>query len=161
MFRKHATNTFTFEHKMKCSVPHEAKLIHTALYNQKLNYCKMSKISFTRCCLKLFYAAMLLGSCFLTPRNVFAHDRPGNGRIAEPEQTIRGTIKDAGGNPLPGATIALKGSAVSTTSDANGAFAITVPDNNSILVVSYVGYATKEVFAGTSTTIDVVLQANA
>lgn len=122
----------------------------------------MSKISFTRCCLKLFCAAMLLGSCFLIPGNVFAHDRPGNGRITEPEQMIRGTIKDAtSGNPLPGATIALKGSAVSTTSDANGAFVITVPDNNSILVVSYVGYATKEVFAGTNTTIDVVLQANA
>ncbi len=122
----------------------------------------MSKISFTRCCLKLLCAAMLTGSCFLFPGDTFANDNPRKEKATAPEQTISGTIKDAtSGNPLPGATVALKGSAVSTSSDANGAFTITVPGSNSILVVSYVGYATKEVFAGTSTTIDVVLQANA
>jgi iron complex outermembrane receptor protein len=105
---------------------------------------------------------MLTGSCFLFPGDTFANDNPRKEKATAPEQTISGTIKDAtSGNPLPGATVALKGSAVSTSSDANGAFTITVPGSNSILVVSYVGYATKEVFAGTSTTIDVVLQANA
>ncbi|HKZ65461.1 MAG TPA: SusC/RagA family TonB-linked outer membrane protein, partial [Chitinophagaceae bacterium] len=122
----------------------------------------MSKIYFLRHCLKLFLAAMLIGICFFIPENVFAKDSPERKKIADPEQAITGTIKDASnGNPLPGATISLKGSSQSATSDANGAFKITVPDNNSVLVISYVGYITKEVFAGTGTTIEVTLQPNA
>src|SRR5687767_11011953 len=99
----------------------------------------MSKIYFSRRCLKLFFAVMLIGICFFIPDNAFAKGSPGRETIADPEQTVSGTIKDAStGNPLAGATIALKGSTQNATSDVNGAFSITVPDNNSILIISYV-----------------------
>lgn len=42
----------------------------------------------------------------------------------------------------------LKGSNISTVSDVNGIFKIVVPDNNAILIISYVGYQRKEVRVG-------------
>jgi hypothetical protein len=87
----------------------------------------MSKIYFSRRCLKLFFAVMLIGICFFIPENAFAKGSPGREKIADPEQIITGIVKDAStGNPLAGATIALKGSSQSATSDVNGAFSITV-----------------------------------
>ncbi len=109
----------------------------------------MGKIYFSKHFLKFFFTVLMTSVCFLIPGNVFA------------QQTLRGTIKDASsGNPLAGATIAVKGSAQNTVSDAQGAFIIAVPGSNSILTVSYVGYATQEVSVGTSTNLEIALVSN-
>ena len=104
----------------------------------------MSKIDSLRACLKLFVTAWLI--CCLTPASLFAKKIPDGKPITGFEQTVSGTVKDASnGIPLSGATIALKGSSKTVTSDADGSFRITVPDSKSVLVVSYVGYATQEI----------------
>jgi len=109
----------------------------------------MSKIYFSKRCLNLFFAAVLFSICFFIPEKAFA------------QQTISGTVKDAGnGNSLPGATIAVKGGSQSTTSNVNGAFTISVPGSNSILTISYVGYATQEVSVGTSINLEIALVSN-
>ncbi|WP_276502818.1 SusC/RagA family TonB-linked outer membrane protein [Terrimonas pollutisoli] len=78
------------------------------------------------------------------------------------EQTVRGTVKDAvNGKFLAGASITLKGTNTVSLTDLNGAFSITVPDANSVLVISYVGYASKEVLVGNSDVIEVLLQPSA
>ena len=51
-----------------------------------------------------------------------------------------GTVTDATGEPIPGATIRVKGSNIVTVSDINGNFEVSVPAN-STLEVSYIGYA--------------------
>jgi len=71
---------------------------------------------------------------------------------------IRGVIKDETGTPLMGAGIRVKGSINSTSTDLNGAFSITVPDEKSTLLISYVGYQTTEVLVGAQKTIVVQLQ---
>ena len=48
------------------------------------------------------------------------------------------------GQPIPGATVALKGSSIATNADEKGAFAITVPGNGT-LVISAVGFSTQEI----------------
>lgn len=61
--------------------------------------------------------------------------------------TVRGKVVDEKGNGLPGATIRLRdqqGTTGITTSDA-GNFMINVPGRSAVLLVSYVGYETKEV----------------
>ena len=84
-------------------------------------------------------------------------DNPGNG----PEQTVNGKVKDAGsGSPLPGATVSLKDGSRTVISDVDGAFTITVPDKNSILVISFVGYATQEIVVGTNATLEILMQSN-
>ncbi len=62
------------------------------------------------------------------------------------ERTIKGKVSDAKGEPLPGATIMIKGTTVGVASDINGEFKLTfVPMDSTVLVVSFVGMVTKEV----------------
>ncbi|MCW3107069.1 MAG: TonB-dependent receptor SusC, partial [Segetibacter sp.] len=118
----------------------------------------MCKIYFSQRWLKLCLAGMLACICFFSPGNAFA--KAGE-TIENPPQTINGTVRDAGnGQPLGGATINIKGGSQSTATDAKGAFTIVVPDNSSILVVSYIGYATQEVPVRTSGHIEIALQPN-
>lgn len=58
--------------------------------------------------------------------------------------TIKGRVVDTKGEPLPGATIAIKNGSSITQADVNGNFNVTVPDNT-ILVVTYIGYKSQEV----------------
>ena len=61
------------------------------------------------------------------------------------KRTIKGKIVDENQNPLPGATILVKGTKITTLTDYDGKFAISVPENNTTLVISYIGMETKEV----------------
>src|SRR4051812_7784033 len=61
------------------------------------------------------------------------------------QKQVNGTIKDAKGNsPVGFATITVKGTNVATVSNADGSFAIKVPAGNNTLIVSSVGFVTKE-----------------
>jgi TonB-linked SusC/RagA family outer membrane protein len=72
--------------------------------------------------------------------------------------TITGTVSDEKGAPLPGATVQLKGSTTGGLTDLNGKFSIEVPGPNSTLVVSFVGYAPKEIQVMNQTVINVSLR---
>src|SRR5688572_6532972 len=73
------------------------------------------------------------------------------------EISVSGTITDESDSPLPGVNVLVKGTSIGTTSDATGKFAINVPDENSVLVISFIGYATQEITVGTQTSINVKL----
>jgi TonB-linked SusC/RagA family outer membrane protein len=120
----------------------------------------MSKIYFyLQRCLKLFSAALIICFCFFGPKNAIAK---GDKKNASKEKTVTGTILDAqDGKPLPGAGISVKGGSQSATSDENGAFRITVPDDNSVLVIKYIGYITQEILIGNRTKIEVSLKSSA
>ncbi|HKZ39017.1 MAG TPA: TonB-dependent receptor, partial [Chryseolinea sp.] len=60
-------------------------------------------------------------------------------------------------NPLPGVNVLVKGSTVGTTTDAQGKYSLSVPDENSVLVISFIGYTTQEIVVGTQTNINVKL----
>lgn len=77
-------------------------------------------------------------------------------------QTVTGRVTSGDdGSPLPGVSVIVKGSTIGTTSDAAGRYTINVPDENSVLVVSFIGFATQEVTVGSQTTIDITLQEDA
>lgn len=82
------------------------------------------------------------------------------GDVSAEVQDIRVTGKVSGlnGEPLQGVSVSIKGTNTGTTTDAEGNFALTVPDENSVLVFSYVGYATQELTVGTRTSFDVSMQ---
>ncbi|MDP1973244.1 MAG: carboxypeptidase-like regulatory domain-containing protein, partial [Sediminibacterium sp.] len=61
------------------------------------------------------------------------------------EIVVKGRITSASGEPLTGVSIQVKGTQVGTTSDNNGAFTITVADENAKLLVSYIGYEPQEI----------------
>jgi TonB-linked SusC/RagA family outer membrane protein len=74
------------------------------------------------------------------------------------EVTVQGVITDEKGNPLPGATIVLKGNAgVGVSSGADGKFALTVPTGNETLVISSIGYVAQELSLNGRTSLTIQL----
>jgi TonB-linked SusC/RagA family outer membrane protein len=71
--------------------------------------------------------------------------------------TITGKIVSATGEPLVGATIAVKDSKTMTNADADGKFSISAP-TNATLVITSVGYARQEIALNGKTDVQIVLQ---
>src|SRR5680860_433758 len=78
--------------------------------------------------------------------------------IPTAQQTVSGTVVDVEGVPLPGASIVEKGTSNGAQSDFDGNFTLEVADQNAVLVVSYVGYATKEVSVANQTQVSITLE---
>ena len=80
-------------------------------------------------------------------------------RFANPvDAAVQGVVTDEKGNPLPGATVVLKGAAgVGTSTDGDGKFSLTVPSGDAILVISSVGYVAQEVRVAGRTNVTVQL----
>jgi TonB-linked SusC/RagA family outer membrane protein len=72
------------------------------------------------------------------------------------QRTIRGKIIDNKGAPVVGATITVRGQSVSTQTNEAGEFTIAAATGNT-LIVSSVGYGTKEISVGTDNNISVSL----
>lgn len=70
---------------------------------------------------------------------------------------VTGKVLDAGGLPLIGASVQLKNSSVGSVTDLNGDYSIEVPDENAVLIFSYVGYEEQEVALAGRTYIEVTL----
>ncbi len=70
---------------------------------------------------------------------------------------IAGTITNQKGLPLAAATVTEKGTNNATTTKDDGSFSMSVENSRSHLVVSYIGYVTKEVTVGNQTTFNIVL----
>src|SRR5680860_751385 len=77
------------------------------------------------------------------------------------QQTVSGTVSDPDGVPLPGASVVEKGTTNGTQSNFDGNFTLEVIGQNSVLVVSYVGYAAKEIIVGAQTQFSVTLEIDA
>ncbi len=75
--------------------------------------------------------------------------------------TVTGKISDRQGEPLMGANVRWKENpAVGTQSDESGRFSLTVSATEGTLIISYVGFQSKEVsFAANQTFFDVVMSA--
>jgi TonB-dependent starch-binding outer membrane protein SusC len=70
---------------------------------------------------------------------------------------VTGMIKDDKGNPAPNASVTVKNTKNGVSTDANGSFAIDVPSEKSVLVVSYLGYQSQEMVVGKQTSFAVNL----
>ncbi|SMB98321.1 TonB-dependent receptor plug [Hymenobacter roseosalivarius DSM 11622] len=73
--------------------------------------------------------------------------------------TVTGRVIDETGGGLPGVNVVVKGTTNGTSTDPEGRYTITAPDN-STLVFSFVGYNPQEVVIGSRTTIDINLAPN-
>ncbi len=71
---------------------------------------------------------------------------------------IKGVVVDEKEEPLVGVSIVVKGTTIGTITDYNGEYFLEVPDENAVLVFSFVGYATQEVPVGNLSVIDVIME---
>lgn len=70
------------------------------------------------------------------------------------EIKVSGKITDENNQPIPGVSILVKGTQIGTQTDLDGKYSIKVPSDESVLVVSFIGYATKEMKANNQSVIN-------
>ena len=74
------------------------------------------------------------------------------------QKTVTGKITDQASNlPLVGADITVKGTISTVMSDAEGKFTIGVPSNESVLVITHIGYGEQEITVGARTNLSIVM----
>ena len=71
---------------------------------------------------------------------------------------VKGTVKDNLGEGVPGASVQVKGTSQGTITDLDGKFAFNVPNKNSILVISFIGYVTVEMKVDTQKPMVITLK---
>lgn len=70
---------------------------------------------------------------------------------------VSGTVRDESNQSLPGVNVIEKGTNNGTTTDASGRFSLSVTDQNSVLVFSFIGFVTQEIPVGNRTQFDVTM----
>ena len=105
--------------------------------------------------LRLFFSsALCLGSVSAFAVGAPSEKAPFNKVEQANEKTVGGQVLDENGEPVIGATVTVKGTKTAVVTDIDGKFSFKVPAG-STLVVTYLGYADKEVAAtGTGMTIN-------
>src|SRR6267378_163981 len=71
---------------------------------------------------------------------------------------VKGVVLDENGKTLPGVNVVLKGTTSGTSTDKDGNYQISVPEKESILVFSFIGYQAREEKVDVRSTINVTLQ---
>ncbi len=71
---------------------------------------------------------------------------------------ISGQVNDGEAIALPGVSVVIKNTVKGTINRNDGQFAIEVPNDKTVLLVTYIGYAPQEIPPGSQTTFDIVLK---
>lgn len=82
----------------------------------------------------------------------------GSFTVLAQDRTITGTVTDENGTPLPGVNVVAKGTTIGVSADFDGNYSITVPDDVTTLVYSYIGFSNQEININGRSQIDVVLR---
>jgi len=98
---------------------------------------------------KIYLRVLLF--CFTLPvlsfQNLHAQDR-----------VVSGSVTEASGSGIPGATVLIKGTQDGTVTDFEGNFKIEVSGSESVLVFSAIGFKKKQITVGSKSTINVTLK---
>src|SRR5680860_609740 len=76
------------------------------------------------------------------------------------QREVTGVVSDTSGELLPGVSVVLKGTVTGVTTNFDGNYSISVPDNASVLVFSYLGMSVQEIAVGNRSIIDVTMEAS-
>lgn len=114
------------------------------------------RASFATICLVL---SIIMGG--LAPLQALAEQS--NKQILENQQqlqaTVRGTVVDNNGEPLPGATIVIKGTTTGTITGIDGAYALPSVKKGDVLVFSFVGFQQQEIAYAGQTKLEITMAA--
>jgi TonB-linked SusC/RagA family outer membrane protein len=77
------------------------------------------------------------------------------------EIVVNGIVLDETGAPLPGANVQVKGTNLGTITDFDGNFSLEIPSSESVIVISYIGYATQEVSYDGQKSLSITLEPSA
>lgn len=74
------------------------------------------------------------------------------------EVAIVGTVRDENGEPMPGVNVLEKGTTNGVATDVLGRFTLTVENEASVLVFSFIGYKSQEFPVGNQTELNITLE---
>lgn len=102
---------------------------------------------------KLFFMTVMATSLGLVPQTSWAGQAV---QIVTQTAKLKGTVVDRNGEPIIGATVMVKGTKTGSVTDLDGNFTINNVSNGT-LIISYVGYKTKEVLFQNTAPLNVTL----
>lgn len=77
--------------------------------------------------------------------------------VGQSQTLLKGKVLDENNTPLGGASVVIKGSNTGVATDFDGNFKIEIQEENTTLLISYIGYATKEVVVSNHQFIEIQL----
>ena len=78
--------------------------------------------------------------------------------VVQQQKSVSGKVTDIGGQPIPGVTVRVKGTALGTITNTDGNYLITGITNDAVLIFSFVGMRTQKITAGSQTSINVAME---
>lgn len=83
-------------------------------------------------------------------------------RPEDPALHVTGTVRDPHGDPVVGAAVLVRGTSLGTTTDAEGRFALSVPEPaTAVLEVNFLGYRPQTLSVGSRTELNIVMKESA
>ena len=106
--------------------------------------------------------AVLDRKILLTTDSIENELTPNSSNNGTQQRNISGRVTDSQtGEAMPGVNIVIKGTNIGTLTNVDGTYSITVPEQNAILVFSFIGYSTQEIQVLGKTVIDAILVSEA
>jgi len=102
------------------------------------NVTCFARLAVTKRFLHMWLPVLMMGVIVLFTGDAFAQQ----------QKTITGIIKNAKGEPLSNVTVAIKGTSTGTSTNEEGKYSLSVPANATTLVISSVGFETREEVIG-------------
>ncbi|WP_255491349.1 SusC/RagA family TonB-linked outer membrane protein [Dysgonomonas sp. ZJ279] len=91
----------------------------------------------------------------LTEKNKSTNGSQG---VTQQQNTVSGVVRDQTGETILGVSVALKGTSVGTITDVDGAYSINVPNQDAILVFTFIGYLRQEEVVGSRKTLNISMK---
>lgn len=114
--------------------------------SRKINFSKDAQLTVETILLKISETTSIRFRRINNTINVLKYENLNGGqRIIEEEYPVQGRVIDESGIGLPGATVTIKGTTQGTITNVDGEFTLNVPDGTQTLVVSFIGFSTREV----------------
>ncbi|MDX1283357.1 MAG: TonB-dependent receptor [Draconibacterium sp.] len=123
--------------------------------NESWCFQSIQKLSFIKQLALIFMIVALVGNY----NQAVAFDSDGT-ESAQQQKQVTGTVVDSDGNPMPGVTVLVKGTTTGAVTDIDGNYTVQVPDDNAVLVFSFVGMSSQEIPVAGQTTISVTLESD-
>lgn len=101
---------------------------------------------------------LLLMTCFaVQARHLPANSEKAEEDFQQNQRVVTGKVTGAANEPLAGVSVQVRGEAGGTTTNASGIYSISVPSDSSVLVFSFVGFASQETTVGNRSVVNVSL----
>lgn len=110
------------------------------------------------CCLKGTKLAYEVKDRVIVIHPLAKNPEPVNQKARQERKNIKGKVLDDSGQSLPGVSVVVKGTLIGVSTDADGNFSLNLPESGEVLVISFIGMATREINIAGKTYLEVVLQ---